>query len=102
MQQAMAEGRITSRELIEAHLLRIALYEEDVNAVIAINTSPIQFWNIVFPQYGIDQKLFLLPRPSWWPLVIWRRINPALPTANRRYWKRFFAHSHQYFPPKLF
>ena len=41
MQQAMAEGRITSRELIEAHLLRIALYEEDVNAVIAINHNAL-------------------------------------------------------------
>ena len=37
MQQAMAEGRLTSRALVEAHLLRIALYEEDVNAVIAVN-----------------------------------------------------------------
>ena len=35
MQQAMAEGHLTSRELVEAHLLRIALYEEDVNADIA-------------------------------------------------------------------
>ena len=41
MQQAMAEGRVTSRELIEAHLLRIALYEEDVNAVVAINHNAL-------------------------------------------------------------
>jgi len=37
MQQAMEEGRITSRELVEAHLIRIALYEERVNAVISVN-----------------------------------------------------------------
>ena len=42
MQQAMAEGRLTSRELVEAHLLRIALYEEDVNAVIAINHDALE------------------------------------------------------------
>lgn len=37
MQQALTEGRVTSRELVEAHLMRIATYEEDVNAVIAVN-----------------------------------------------------------------
>ena len=37
MHQAMEEGRVTSRELVDAHLLRIALYEEDVNAVISVN-----------------------------------------------------------------
>jgi amidase len=42
MQQAMAEGRLTSRELVEAHLLRIALYEEDVNAVITVNHHALE------------------------------------------------------------
>ncbi len=37
MQRAMEEGRATSRELVEAHLLRIALYEERVNAAISVN-----------------------------------------------------------------
>jgi len=37
MQQAMEEGRLTSRDLVTAHLLRIARYEEEVNAAIAIN-----------------------------------------------------------------
>ena len=37
MQRAMEEGRVTSRQLVEAHLLRIALYEERVNATIAVN-----------------------------------------------------------------
>ncbi|MHB1191788.1 MAG: amidase family protein [Longimicrobiales bacterium] len=37
MQQAMAEGRLTSRELVEAYLTRIALYEERFNATIAVN-----------------------------------------------------------------
>jgi amidase len=41
MQQAMAEGRTTARELVEAHLLRIALYEERVNAVIAVNPDAL-------------------------------------------------------------
>jgi amidase len=37
MQQAMEEGRVTSRQLVEAYLLRIATYEERVNATIAVN-----------------------------------------------------------------
>jgi amidase len=41
MQRAMEEGRVTSRELVEAHLLRIALYEERVNAVIAVNANAL-------------------------------------------------------------
>ena len=39
MQRAMEDGRISSRELVEAHLLRIALYEERVNATIAVNAN---------------------------------------------------------------
>lgn len=39
MSRAMEEGRVTCRELIESHLLRIALYEERVNATIAVNPS---------------------------------------------------------------
>ena len=41
MQRAMEEGRLTSRELVEAHLLRIALYEERVNAVISVNENAL-------------------------------------------------------------
>ncbi len=41
MQQAMEEGRTTSRALIEAHLIRIALYESRVNAVISINANAL-------------------------------------------------------------
>ena len=41
MQRAMEEGRVTSRALVEAHLLRIALYEERVNAAIAINANAL-------------------------------------------------------------
>ena len=41
MQRAMEEGRVTSRALVEAYLLRIALYEERVNAAIAINANAL-------------------------------------------------------------
>lgn len=41
MQLAMEEGRITSRELVEAHLVRIAMYEEEVNAIIAVNQNAL-------------------------------------------------------------
>ncbi|MBM4372129.1 MAG: amidase [Deltaproteobacteria bacterium] len=37
MQQALAAGTVTSRELVEAYLTRIALYEERYNATIAVN-----------------------------------------------------------------
>jgi amidase len=42
MQRALEEGRVTSRELVEAHLVRIALYEEDVNATIAVNPRALE------------------------------------------------------------
>ena len=42
MQAALADGTITSRELVEMHLERIALYEEDVNATIAVNHRALQ------------------------------------------------------------
>ncbi len=41
MQRAMEEGRVSKRELVEAHLLRIALYEERVNATIAVNANAL-------------------------------------------------------------
>ena len=37
MQRAMTEGRVTSRQLVEQYLQRIALYEERVNATLAVN-----------------------------------------------------------------
>ena len=42
MQAAMTEGRITARELVEAHLLRIALNEERINAVITVNPHALE------------------------------------------------------------
>lgn len=41
MQQALQEGRVTSRDLVEAHLARIAMYEERVNAVINVNAGAL-------------------------------------------------------------
>ena len=37
MQEAMSRGRITSRGLVQQSLLRIALYEDRLNAVITVN-----------------------------------------------------------------
>lgn len=42
MQAAMTSGRITSRDLVAAHLLRIALYEDQVNAVMAVNSHALE------------------------------------------------------------
>ena len=41
MQRAMESGQMTSRELVEQYLIRIALYEERVNAVIAVNPNAL-------------------------------------------------------------
>ena len=37
MQKAMQEGRITSRQIVEQYLQRIGLYEDRLNAVMAVN-----------------------------------------------------------------
>lgn len=37
LQKAMTEGRITSRQIVEQYLQRIAIYEDGLNAVIAVN-----------------------------------------------------------------
>src|SRR5687767_7433660 len=37
MQAAMAKGRTTSREIVQQHLTRIALYEDRLNGAIAVN-----------------------------------------------------------------
>ncbi len=37
MQKAMAEGRVTSRDLVQQSLTRIALYEDQLNAIITVN-----------------------------------------------------------------
>ncbi len=42
MQAAMKEGRVTSRELVLLHLARIALYEDRLNAVVAINGRALE------------------------------------------------------------
>ncbi len=42
MQKAMEEGRVTSRQLVEAELQRIAMYEPDVNALISVNHHALE------------------------------------------------------------
>jgi amidase len=42
LQRAMTEGRLTARELVEGYLLRIALYEKRLNAVIAVNPGALE------------------------------------------------------------
>lgn len=42
MQTALAEGRITSREIVQQYLLRIATYEDKLNAVIAVNPRALE------------------------------------------------------------
>lgn len=42
MQRAMAEGRVTSRQIVEQYLQRIALYEDKLNAAITINPRALE------------------------------------------------------------
>ncbi len=42
MQKAMASGRVTSRELVQQSLIRIATYEERLNAVMAVNPRALE------------------------------------------------------------
>ena len=42
MQKAMADGRVTSRDLVQQSLTRIALYEDQLNAVIAVNPRALE------------------------------------------------------------
>src|SRR5439155_1396678 len=42
MQEAMKEGRITSREIVRQYLTRIALYEDKLNAVITVNPEALE------------------------------------------------------------
>src|SRR5437868_774872 len=39
MQQAMASGRLTSRELVQQYLIRIAMYDKKLNAVATVNPN---------------------------------------------------------------
>ena len=41
MQSAMAEGRVTSRQLVEQYLQRIGMYEHTLNATIAVNPKAL-------------------------------------------------------------
>jgi len=42
MQQAMASGRTTSRELVQQYLMRIALYDKKLNAVATVNPNVLR------------------------------------------------------------
>ncbi len=42
MQMAMQEGRTTSRQIVEQYLVRIALYNDKLNAVITVNPKALQ------------------------------------------------------------
>ena len=42
MQKAMRENRVTSRQLVEQYLVRIALYNDKINAVITVNPKALE------------------------------------------------------------
>ena len=42
LRRAMEEGRTTSRHLVEHYLMRIALYEDRINATLAVNPNALQ------------------------------------------------------------
>src|SRR5205814_40522 len=42
MQRAMASGRVTSRELVQQYLTRIAVYDKKLNAVVTVNPNALR------------------------------------------------------------
>src|SRR5918999_4084439 len=42
MQAAMAKGQLTSRDLVEQYLVRIALYEDRLNAALYVNPRALE------------------------------------------------------------
>ena len=42
MQKALREGRVTSRQLVEQYLIRIALYDAKLNATMAVNAKALE------------------------------------------------------------
>ena len=42
MQRAMAEGRVTARELVQQYLTRIATYDKKLNAVVTVNPNALR------------------------------------------------------------
>ena len=42
MQAAMAKGQVTSRQLVEQYLVRLAIYEDRLNAALAVNPTALQ------------------------------------------------------------
>ena len=42
MQAAMAKGHVTSRQLVEQYLMRIGLYEDRLNAALAVNPNALR------------------------------------------------------------
>src|SRR5687768_5541598 len=42
MQQALKDGRVTSRELVLQYLVRIATYEDKLNAIITVNPKALE------------------------------------------------------------
>ncbi len=41
MQAAMAKGQVTSRQLVEQYLMRIGMYEDRINATLAVNPNAL-------------------------------------------------------------
>lgn len=41
MQKAMAEGRVTSRQLVEQYLIRIAMYDHRLHAAVSVNPNAL-------------------------------------------------------------
>src|SRR4030081_3226373 len=42
MQRAMADGRVTARELVQQYLTRIAIYDKKLNAVMTVNPNALR------------------------------------------------------------
>jgi NAD(P)-dependent dehydrogenase (short-subunit alcohol dehydrogenase family) len=53
LQKALAEGRLTSRQLVVEYLTRIALYEDQLKAIITVNPKVLQEADALDREYGV-------------------------------------------------
>ena len=80
LQRALQEGRVTSRDLVEAYLLRIATYEEKLNATISVNPRALEVADSLDDAGAevVDDRLFANPEASSEQSALHQRLAAAV------------------------
>ena len=55
MRTAMEQGRVTSRELVQQYLMRIATYEDRLNAIVTVNPNALEDRRLARPRARAGQ-----------------------------------------------